>query len=242
LRSNECDTDGDTKIIFDHVGSSLLSVRPPHCVGRLITLRFEILISTGILSRKCLKMPSHTCVLSSQYCVCRKFLESGLAAARRPISRTTIVTTRSDYINSVSPASSVKNSDSAYRISGGYRFSPIFSLEVHHTDLGKYSSESKALLTPSAGASTLAAKYKTSGFGIDALVSAPLGTGFSIYGHIGLLRAKTEADFTSSGSIFVSATSRLNASANTTGYSYGIGAQYDINKQIGIRVEGQRYD
>ena len=144
--------------------------------------------------------------------------------------------------NYVSPSSSVKNTDTAYRISGGYRFSPIFSLEAHYTDLGKYSSESRATLVPNAGAGTLSAKYKTSGFGIDALVSAPLGTGFSIYGRVGVMRAKTEANFTSSGSIFVSPTSRLNATANTTAYSYGIGAQYDINKQIGIRVEGQRYD
>jgi OmpA-OmpF porin, OOP family len=142
----------------------------------------------------------------------------------------------------VSPTSSVKNTDNTYRISGGYRFSPIFSLEAHYTDLGKYSSESRATLVPNAGAGTVSAKYKTSGFGVDALVSAPLGTGFSIYGRVGLLRAKTEANFTSSGSIFVSPTSRLDVTANTTAYSYGIGAQYDINKQIAIRAEGQRYD
>jgi OmpA-OmpF porin, OOP family len=144
--------------------------------------------------------------------------------------------------NYVSPTSSVKNTDNTYRISGGYRFSPIFSLEAHYTDLGKYSSESRATLVPNAGAGTVSAKYKTSGFGVDALVSAPLGTGFSIYGRVGVMRAKTEANFTSSGSIFVSPTSRLDASANTTAYSYGIGAQYDINKQIAIRAEGQRYD
>jgi OmpA-like transmembrane domain len=172
-------------------------------------LRFETLISTGILSRKCLKMPSHAGVLCSKYSVRRKFPESGLAVVRRPISRRTILTTRSDHLNYVSPASSVKNSDNTYRISGGYHLLPIFSLEVHHTHLGKYTPESRALLAPSAGASTLAAKYRTSGFGIDALVSAPLGTGCSIYCRVGVMRAKTEANFALSGSIFVSPISRL---------------------------------
>ena len=118
--------------------------------------------------------------------------------------------------NYVSPTSSVNNTDTAYRFSGGYRFSPIFSLEAHYTDLGKYASESRALLVPNAGAGTLSAKYKTSGFGVDALLTAPLGSGFSIYGRVGVMRAKTEANFTSSGSIFVSPTSRLDVSANTT--------------------------
>ncbi len=144
--------------------------------------------------------------------------------------------------NYVSPTSSVSNTDSTYRIGAGYRFSPIFALEAHYTDLGKYSSESRALLVPNAGAGTLSAKYKSSGVGLDALVAAPLAQGFSIYGRVGVLRAKTEANFTSSGSIFVSPTSRLNATANTTAYSYGIGLQYDISKQIAIRAEGQRYE
>ena len=144
--------------------------------------------------------------------------------------------------NYVSPTSSVSNTDSAYRIGAGYRFSPIFALEAHYSDLGKYSSESRALLVPNAGAGTLSAKYKSSGYGLDALVTAPLAQGFSIYGRVGVLRAKTEANFTSSGSIFVSPTSRLDATANTTAYSYGIGLQYDISKQVAIRAEGQRYE
>ena len=144
--------------------------------------------------------------------------------------------------NYVSPTSSVSNTDSAYRIGAGYRFSPIFALEAHHSDLGKYWSESRALLVPNAGAGTLSAKYKSSGYGLDALVTAPLVQGFSIYGRVGVLRAKTEANFTSSGSIFVSPTSRLDATANTTAYSYGIGLQYDISKQVAIRAEGQRYE
>ena len=144
--------------------------------------------------------------------------------------------------NYVSPTSSVSNTDSAYRIGAGYRFSQIFALEEHYSDLVKYSSESRALLVPNAGAGTLSAKYKSSGYGLDALVTAPLAQGFSIYGRVGVLRAKTEANFTSSGSIFVSPTSRLDATANTTAYSYGIGLQYDISKQVAIRAEGQRYE
>jgi OmpA-OmpF porin, OOP family len=143
-----------------------------------------------------------------------------------------------------SPRSTVDNKDSAYRISGGYRFSPIFALEAHYTDLGEYSSESSALLAPNVGAGTIAGKFKASGFGVDALVGAPLAQGFSIYGRVGVMRAKVEADFASTGTIFVTPTagSRASRSANTTAYNYGVGLQYDINKQIGIRAEGQRYN
>lgn len=72
-------------------------------------------------------------------------------------------------------------------------------------------------------------------------LNAPLGSSFSSY--VRVMRAKTEAEFTSSGTILVSPNSQLHVTQHhTTAYSYGIGAQYDINKQIGIRVEGQRYD
>jgi OmpA-OmpF porin, OOP family len=145
----------------------------------------------------------------------------------------------------VSVTSSVDKKDTAYRISGGYRFSPIFALEAHYTDLGKYSTQSSALLAPNVGPGTVSGKYKSSGFGIDALVGAPLAQGFSIYGRVGVMRAKTKADFASSGSIQIVTPSgpgfSASPSANTTAYNYGIGAQYDFNKQFAIRAEGQRY-
>jgi OmpA-OmpF porin, OOP family len=145
----------------------------------------------------------------------------------------------------VSVRSSVDNKDSAYRISGGYRLSPIVAFEAHYTDLGKYSTESSALLAPNVGPGTVAGTFKASGFGVDALIGAPLAQGFSIYGRVGVMRAKTETSFASSGSIQIETPNgpgfRASPSANTTAYNYGIGAQYDINKQIGIRAEGQRY-
>jgi OmpA-OmpF porin, OOP family len=137
-----------------------------------------------------------------------------------------------------SPSTSIKNTDSAFRIGAGYRFAPAFALEGYYVDLGKYSSSSTAAnLAGFRG--TADANYKSNGFGVDAVFTAPLANGFSIYGRAGLVRASTEGRFTSDGNI-VRLTS-AGAKVNTTAHTFGVGAQYDFTPQFGLRLEVQRY-
>jgi OmpA-OmpF porin, OOP family len=141
--------------------------------------------------------------------------------------------------NYVSPSTSVNNTDTAFRFAGGYRFSPIFSLEAYYTDLGEYSSSSKAGIQGVALPGTVDAKYKSTGFGVDAVLSAPLTEGFSIYGRAGVLRAKTEGAFSATGTIRLAS---AGAKVDKTAHTFGVGLQYDINKQFGVRLEAQRYN
>ncbi len=138
-----------------------------------------------------------------------------------------------------SPSTSIKNTDTAFRIGAGYRFAPAFALEGYYVDLGKYSSSSTAgNLAGFRGAAD--ASYKSNGFGVDAVFTAPLANGFSIYGRAGVLRASTEGRFTSDGSV-IRLTS-TGAKVNTTAHTFGVGAQYDFNPQFGLRLEAQRYN
>lgn len=139
--------------------------------------------------------------------------------------------------------------DSAYRIFGGYRFAPFFAVEAYYADLGKYSLGTSAVVSDTRAPGTINSSFKSKGFGADAVFIAPIADGFSIFGKLGVFRSDTEASFNSSGAIAVAPvpvggtpTFSLTRSADKTSAVYGVGVQYDFNKQISARADLTRYD
>ena len=143
-----------------------------------------------------------------------------------------------DYLRSLSfgsPSTSAADKDKAYKFLLGYRFSPAVSLEGFYADLGKYNTRS-SVTNPFVG--TVNADYKAKGYGVDVVLSAPMTQEFSIYGRLGVIQAKTEATFNSSGSVGLLFN---RGSKNKTGQHYGVGLQYDINPALGLRGEVETY-
>ena len=134
-----------------------------------------------------------------------------------------------------SPSTSADDKDKSYRFSLGYRFSPIISVEGFYADLGSYNSRS-SVTSPSAG--TVNADYQAKGYGVDLLLSAPISPEFSVYGRVGVIQAKAEANFNSAGSINLLSRS---GSSDKTGQHFGVGLQYDITPVIGLRGEFETY-
>lgn len=134
-----------------------------------------------------------------------------------------------------SASTSADDKDSAYKFSLGYRFSPVVAVEGFYADLGKYSTRS-SVTTPSAG--SVSADYKSKGYGVDLVLSAPLSSVFSVYGRLGVMRAKTEGTFGSTGSVGLNF---VQGSKNKTGEHYGVGLQYDLNPALALRGEVETY-
>lgn len=143
-----------------------------------------------------------------------------------------------DFLRSLgygSPSTSADNKDAAYKFSLGYRFSPVVAVEGFYTDLGKYNTRTN-VVTPFPG--TVNADYKAKGYGVDLVLSAPMTQEFSVYGRLGVLQAKTEANFSSTGSVLL-VTNR--GSKNKTGQHFGVGLQYDLNPALALRAEVETY-
>ncbi len=143
-----------------------------------------------------------------------------------------------EYIRSVgfgSASTTADDKDNVYRLSLGYRFSPVIAVEGFYADLGAYGTRS-TVATPSAG--TVNADYKSKGYGVDLLLSAPMTQELSVYGRVGVIQAKTEANFASSGSVGLILGS---GSKNKTGQHFGVGLQYDFTPQFGLRGEVETY-
>ena len=120
--------------------------------------------------------------------------------------------------------SSCDDSDTAWKVFGGYQFNRNFAVEFGYTDLGE----------ASASAPGASATAESTAFEVSAVGMLPLADRFSIFGRIGLHMSDTDARATL-GSVSGS------TSESNTGLTFGIGARYDFTKNLGVRAEWQRY-
>ncbi len=134
-----------------------------------------------------------------------------------------------------SPSTSADDKDAAYKFLVGYRFSPVIAVEGFYADLGKYNTRT-SVTTPFVG--SVSADYKAKGYGVDVVLSAPITPEFSVFGRLGVIQAKTEANFASSGSVGLSFN---RGSKSKTGQHFGVGLQYDLNASLALRGEVETY-
>jgi OOP family OmpA-OmpF porin len=117
--------------------------------------------------------------------------------------------------------SSCDDSDTAFRIFGGYQFNKHLGVELGYATLG----EVKATL----GAISATAEAKA--WDVMAVGTFPIADKFNVFGKLGWFKADTDLSSNIGGS----------ASDSSSGLTYAIGAGYDFNKNFGLRAEWQRY-
>ncbi len=109
-----------------------------------------------------------------------------------------------------------KNNAGALRVALGYQFVPQMGAEI------SYGAYGKASLGTVGGA--VLGDWKASGFALHGIGALPLGNGFSLTAKIGL--ASTKLDISGTG-----------RSATSTNLAYGVGARYDFNRDVAMRVQ-----
>jgi OOP family OmpA-OmpF porin len=131
--------------------------------------------------------------------------------------------------------SSISDDDShlGFKIFGGYDFNRYFALEGGYFNLGRFGFTANTLPPGS-----LRGDIKLQGANIDALGKLPLGEKFSLFARVGLNYAKAQDSFSGSGAVSVIDPSPEKSSAN---HKFGVGAQYDFTRSVGMRIEAERY-
>jgi len=115
---------------------------------------------------------------------------------------------------------SCDDKDTSFRVFGGYQFTPNISAELGYADLGR------AKLSGPGGSDEL----KATAWDLSGIFQWPFEkTGFSVFGRLGLYYGKVELSGLDTGS---------KTSGNAT---FGLGAGYDFNRNLGLRAEWQRY-
>ncbi|HEX7043747.1 MAG TPA: outer membrane beta-barrel protein [Burkholderiales bacterium] len=118
--------------------------------------------------------------------------------------------------NDAMPGANVDDSDTGWKVFGGYSFNELLAVEVGYVDFGEFSAATGS--------------WEATGINVSALGTWPLGSEFSLLGKVGANRWDAER--------------RLGAtSGDDTGTDilYGVGLQYDFTDQIGGRFEWERF-
>jgi OOP family OmpA-OmpF porin len=125
------------------------------------------------------------------------------------------------------------NRDNGYKVFGGYQFNRNFAVEGSYFDLGKFGFS--ATTTP---AGTLNGDISLRGFGLDAVLSAPLTSKLRVFAKLGANYAEARDNFNSTGAVTVL---DHNPSKTELNPKIGIGVQYTLTEALSVRAELERY-
>ncbi|MGH8669669.1 MAG: porin family protein [Burkholderiales bacterium] len=110
--------------------------------------------------------------------------------------------------------------DTAWKIFGGYQLNRTFAVELGYTNLGE---ASETVLGVPATAEATA-------WEVIGVAKFPVANQFSVYGLAGI--AMVEAEGRAGG---------ITVSDDSTELTFGVGAQYDVSRNLGVRAQWQRY-
>ena len=124
-------------------------------------------------------------------------------------------------------------SDTAYKLFGGYQLNRYVALEGGYFNLGKF-----GFTSTTSPAGTLDGRIKLHGINLDVVGTLPLTDRFSALARIGGQYANARDTFTGTGAVKV-----LNPNPSAHGFNYkaGLGLQYEINSSFVVRAEAERY-
>lgn len=118
------------------------------------------------------------------------------------------------------PGVTCDDTDTAFKLYGGYRINSNLAAELGYADLGK------AKITGPGGTDELGA----TAWDLTALLAAPIGgSGFSVFGRLGGYAGEVKLSGPDNGK------------KSSTGLTFGFGGEYDFARNLGVRAEWQRY-
>ena len=134
--------------------------------------------------------------------------------------------------------------DSSWKAFLGYRVTDWLAVEANYADLGEHSTDTRFRGGDPVADGQVIIKRQVEGFGVDAVLSAPLTPAFSLFGRIGVFRADMDASaqlggnvvFNNGGDTFRSTSQRENITR------YGAGVDFHFARNLGARLEWERYE
>lgn len=114
-------------------------------------------------------------------------------------------------------STSTFSASTAYSLFGGYAFNQYIAAEAAYTNLGS------AKLDPDDGTTSFTGSLMS----LSAIGSMPIGQTFALFAKLGYGQSKVE--------------SNSSAAETKSGVVYGVGAQFNVGKAVGIRLGYDRF-
>lgn len=131
---------------------------------------------------------------------------------------------RSEQKLSIDGMGSIKDTGTGFKLNGGYQFNANYGVEVAYVNLGK----------AEVGAQGFFAKSEPQTVFVAATGTLPLNNEFSLFGKVGV--AQNHVKVTSGSSRFSESESE-----NRTTAVFGIGAAYNLNKNVSFVAEYENF-
>lgn len=138
---------------------------------------------------------------------------------------------QSDFKVDCSGLTSCDTKDTGYKVFGGYMFMPNFGVELGWADLGKATGSGTFDINGVNVNGT--GDLKSRGVFVAAIGVFPFGDA-SVFGKLGVANLKTKLSVSALG---VSDSD----STTSTGVFFGLGAGYEFTRNLGARIEWERY-
>ncbi|HZF18882.1 MAG TPA: outer membrane beta-barrel protein [Burkholderiales bacterium] len=142
---------------------------------------------------------------------------------------------------------SLTSTDTGWKIFGGYQANRIIAFEVGYVDLGaeRLSASGRLILVPPPLIPTTgsaSAKIGADGFTFDMVLSAPITEAFSLSARAGWFAWTLKTSITANaGNGFTFGLGSQSDSTSGNSFDLGVGARYDFGRNVGVRVEFQRF-
>ena len=120
--------------------------------------------------------------------------------------------------------------DQAWKVYGGYQFTPHWGAEVGYLDFGK-----QRWGVAVGGLLPAQAESEITAWQLVGTATYPITPEFAVFGKLGFYRS--DADVRANG-----AGVSLSASGNSTDYTWGVGARFNFNRNISVRFEWERFN
>jgi OOP family OmpA-OmpF porin len=127
--------------------------------------------------------------------------------------------------------SDANSNDTMWKVYGGYRFSPHFSLEAGYWRFGEVDLKTKIFAPVT---TKMERKFYGGGFGADALLWLPVSTSLSGLVRAGALRTDIKAGSATPGGGLASLSSE---SAKKVSPHWGLGLEYRLTRAAAARIE-----
>jgi OOP family OmpA-OmpF porin len=132
----------------------------------------------------------------------------------------------------------VDDTDTAYKLQIGYQFNKNFALETGYVDFGKVKAASPVSIIGGV-ASSANGSIEAHAWNLSLIGGVPLGETISVFGKLGAIYSNAKGEgYLNDGVTRIT----VKQTANKSGVVYGLGVNFNFNKQFGARAEYEIYD
>lgn len=167
------------------------------------------------------------------------YLGLGLGQAKTDIDVAKIENSFSAYTGGA--PTTADETDTGWKLFGGYQLTRNWGVELAYVDLGKTSTNTRATTT-GVGTDVYRHEYESKGWSIAGVGTAMVSDTFGVFGKLGAFRWDMDSKCSrTSGSVGTGCPAPANRSASGTDLTYGLGLKYNLTEQTGLRLEWEQF-